>query len=42
MVDKVVNEKYYEKSDTEKADLVELSLYNRVFLLLFLFIFVFT
>ena len=46
MVDKVVNEKYYAKSDTEKVDLGRLYyLYTIAFLLLLLlfsFIFLFT
>ena len=42
MVDKVVNEKYYAKSDTEKVDLGRLYyLYTIAFLLLLLFSFIF-
>ena len=45
MVDKVTNEKYYGKTDTEKVDLGRLyvlSLHNRFFFLFSLFIFPFT
>ena len=42
MVDKVVNEKYYGKTDTEKVDLGRFYLYKIAFFSFLLLIFLFT